>query len=624
MKKKGSVTVYLSIILVGVILVVSVVAESARISMVQSQSKAFTYMAADSLFAQYGRQIYEDYGILLVWEKESVEEQMKKYIQANINMADLNVEGTNLMGTNLVGIDIEEIEYATENGGEKLIEQIGSYMKYSGLLEATELLLEDFEVYEKNSEAQISKNKDVTDIVEKTSEELQQYVKEINNIVKEIKDVENIKKKLSVVSQKMEKIKDTIASGKEVKKVSGFLKEYRELITEFDKKADNVDSAIERIEKYEEKKELFLKENGYTSDAGDYIDENLNILKNIRSKINEVKGLNVSEFSNIDSKNILTVENAVKKAQTVKNELKSLRVNEVTKEDEKNQSIFESAKKLLEEGFLSMVVEDVSDISSASISDSNLPTKLNNKQRGKNILQDKKDKAILALYSENKFGNFVKPKEDTALKYEMEYIICGEYNDRENLLEVVKKLVATRNVINAAYLITDSGKMSEISSVALSAATALGLPFMEPIIKVVLMEAWSLAEAVNDVKILLGGNKVKLVKNKQNWKTSLSNLSVNTKAEKESTKGLDYKQYCELLIILQSGNQFVYRIMDLMQVNIQKKYNKDFLISQCFQEIKVTANFETKQLFTAIPFSIKMLSNTGEAYKYKINCSYGY
>lgn len=624
MKKNGSITVYLSIVLVSVILLVNVVAESARISIVKSQSKAFTYMAADSIFAQYGRQIYEDYGVLLVWEKESVSEQMKRYIQANINLADLNMEGTNLMGTNLMGIDIEEIEYATENGGEKLVEQIGSYMKYSGLLEAADLLLKRFEVYEKNSETQTSENNGVTDIVEEKSEELQQYVKEINDIVKKIKDVEVIHNKLSVVSQKMEKIKDTIASGNKVKNVSGFLKAYRELITEFDRKADNVDSAIERIEKYDEKKELFLKENGYTSDAGDYIDDNLNILKNIRSRINEIKGLNVSEFSDIDSKNISSVEKAVDKAKTVESELKSLRVNEVTKEDEKNQSIYESAKKFLKDGFLSMVIDDVDDISSASISDSNLPTKLINKQGKKNKLQSGKDKAVLSLYCENKFGDYTQPKKDTALKYEMEYVICGEYSDRDNLLGTAKKLIVMRNVTSAAYLITDKTKMSEISSVALSAATSMGIPFMEPIIKALLVEAWSLAEAVSDVRILLSGNKVRLAKNKENWKTSLSNLLISETLDSRSNKGLDYRQYCELLIMLQNENQCIYRIMDLMQVNIQKRYNKDFLMSQCFQKIEVTANFETKQLFTAIPFTLKMLSNTGEAYKYNIGCSYEY
>ena len=165
--KKGSITIYISIILVSVILVVSVISESARVSVVQSQSKAFTYMAADSVMAQYARQIYEDYGILLVWENESVKEQMKKYIQANINMADLNVKGSNFMGTNLLNLKIQEIEYVTENGGENLIKQIGEYVKYSELLKAAGDLTEWFNAYKEGSETYNPKKEDVTDIVDK-------------------------------------------------------------------------------------------------------------------------------------------------------------------------------------------------------------------------------------------------------------------------------------------------------------------------------------------------------------------------------------------------------------------------------------------------------------------------
>lgn len=624
MKRKGSITIYLSIILVTVILLVSVVAEAARISTVQSRSKVFTYMAADSVFAQYGRQIYEDYGVLLVWEKESVQEQMRKYIQANINMADLNIEGTNLMGTNLTGIDMEEIEYVTEDGGEKLMEQIGSYMKYSGLLEAADLLMKKFDIYKKGSETEESEKEDVTDIVEKTSEKLQQDVKKINDLVKKLKNIEEIGKILIAVSQKMEKIEGAIALGEEVKNVPQFLKEYRKLITEFDKKANEVDSVIDRIEKYEGKKELFLKENGYTADVRDYIDDNLDILKNIRDRITEIKRLNVLEFSEIDSKNIEIIVEAVDKAETVKDELQSLKVKEVTEEDKKNQSIYESAKSLLKNGFLSMVVEDVSNISNASVSDSDLPSKLNYKENKKSILWSEKNKAVLALYCADKFGNYLETKKDTALQYEMEYILNGKDNDRDNLSGTVQKLVAIRNGITAAYIITDSAKMTEISSVALSASTAIGLPFMEPIIKVVLIEAWSLAEAISDVKILLQGDKVSLIKNKQNWRTSLNHLLASGNTESENKKGLNYVQYCQLLMLIQNGGKSVYRIMDLMQVNIQKRYHKDFLMRECFQQIRITANFETSQLFTALPFVVNRLSNTGEAYQYKIECSYGY
>ena len=58
MKVKGSITIYLSMILISVMLLVNVIGESARISAVQAQIKSYTYMSAESALAGYGRQVY--------------------------------------------------------------------------------------------------------------------------------------------------------------------------------------------------------------------------------------------------------------------------------------------------------------------------------------------------------------------------------------------------------------------------------------------------------------------------------------------------------------------------------------------------------------------------------------
>lgn len=56
------------------------------------------------------------------------------------------------------------------------------------------------------------------------------------------------------------------------------------------------------------------------------------------------------------------------------------------------------------------------------------------------------------------FNNYAKISEygndDTALKYEMEYILNGNLNDKDNLTETIKKLVEVRNLSNGAYFIT--------------------------------------------------------------------------------------------------------------------------------------------------------------------------
>ena len=90
MRLKASVTIFLSLVITVVIVVVCTVIESARISVSQMEGKAATYMAVESVFAGYGKQLYQDYGILLAWEQEPLGNQVTRYMQDNINMADLD------------------------------------------------------------------------------------------------------------------------------------------------------------------------------------------------------------------------------------------------------------------------------------------------------------------------------------------------------------------------------------------------------------------------------------------------------------------------------------------------------------------------------------------------------
>ena len=128
MRLKASVTIFLSLVITVVIVVVCTVIESARISVSQMEGKAATYMAVESVFAGYGKQLYQDYGILLAWEQEPLGNQVTRYMQDNINMADLNEPGLNFLGTNLVNLEVTGKEYLTKKGGQYFSNQIKSYI----------------------------------------------------------------------------------------------------------------------------------------------------------------------------------------------------------------------------------------------------------------------------------------------------------------------------------------------------------------------------------------------------------------------------------------------------------------------------------------------------------------
>ena len=259
-KTKGSISIYLSIVMVAVMLFISVVSESGRINVVYSESKSFTYMAADSVMAGYARQVFDEYGLLLVWENQNTEEELKKYIQANINMADLNGMGTNFMSTRLKNIEMDKVEYVTDNGEKLLLSQIASYTKYAAGATAAEELIKLFNKYEKRSDEKTDSVADVFDekISENDSKELQNLVKDIDELIVKIKDVEKEKKLINAVSRIIERN----VSSKNNDKVE---KKYRSLRKILDKKAGMISRAIDHGKDYEEKKAAYLRESGYTA-----------------------------------------------------------------------------------------------------------------------------------------------------------------------------------------------------------------------------------------------------------------------------------------------------------------------------------------------------------------------
>lgn len=159
--------------------------------------------------------------------------------------------------------------------------------------------------------------------------------------------------------------------------------------------------------------------------------------------------------------------------------------------------------------------------------------------------------------------------EDSVLKCEIEYLICGKESDQKNMESVVNRLIAIRLPVNYTYLLHDLKKEKQITELAWSLAFATGVP--EPVLKHLLAGAWAYVEAVAEVRNLLEGKRLSFAKNTENWITDLENPegSVMQEAE-EGESGLVYKDY---LLILLSGcmDKAYYRMLDLMELNARQE-----------------------------------------------------
>lgn len=226
---------------------------------------------------------------------------------------------------------------------------------------------------------------------------------------------------------------------------------------------------------------------------------------------------------------------------------------------------------------LAMVVENPSGISNKAIS---LEHTLKNRSIELGNLpvpkQEKLEKLWLLQYldyyfsCQNGAGN--SGLDTHALEYELEYCIGGKATDKENLERTVKELLLLREAGNFATIMQDGKKQA----LALEMATAVvGFTGIAPLVQAVqvgILLAWSYMESILDVRCLLAGGKVPLVKAVSEWKSDVSSgqKALEQKSEKqENAKGLDYREYLQILLLTVKEHTLASRAMDIIEGNIR-------------------------------------------------------
>lgn len=240
-------------------------------------------------------------------------------------------------------------------------------------------------------------------------------------------------------------------------------------------------------------------------------------------------------------------------------------------------SVLESIRNVFTQNIYKLVIEDQDSISDKKINYKDLSSEKCLKNHGKwefSLEPDKLYKDFLYnRYVNLYFSNYLNANAGGLLEYEMEYILGKKSSDKENLKETINQLYSLRYASNFAYIICDTGKKNECYNTALS---MLGFTGSQGVIKLgqfILLAAWAHAESINDVKILMDGGKVPVVKDSNSWKTSLSDVVEKNvkKSGDKNTSGLEYNQYLQLLLFLENKEKKIFRTMDMIEVNMIKK-----------------------------------------------------
>ena len=114
--------------------------------------------------------------------------------------------------------------------------------------------------------------------------------------------------------------------------------------------------------------------------------------------------------------------------------------------------------------------------------------------------------------------------------------------------------------------------------------TVIGLPELAEGAAQGILLAWAYGEAIMDIRTLISGGKVPLVKNAEDWKLSLSGLmqlgsageNVAADSGKDMESGLAYREYLRMLLFLKSQDEVGMRTLDMVEQNLKIRYGQTF------------------------------------------------
>lgn len=252
----------------------------------------------------------------------------------------------------------------------------------------------------------------------------------------------------------------------------------------------------------------------------------------------------------------------------------------------------------------------------------------------KELLKDGADaiaeKALFLSYLTDHFTSFVKPEKegdaasdtdssasDTtgaehALKYELEYILCGQETDRENLNAFINRLLLVRTAFCLIHVLSDSEKCATAKAFATGLLGFTGMPILIELMKYVVLFVWAFDEALVETSAVLRGKKVAVIPDKTTFSTGFSELLLMTPAVIEAKAesrpengafGLDYSSYLLLFLLLENETTQNLRTMDLIQENL-RRFDDRFRMASHIFGFNADADFSLSALFTGLPFSM--------------------
>ncbi len=221
------------------------------------------------------------------------------------------------------------------------------------------------------------------------------------------------------------------------------------------------------------------------------------------------------------------------------------------------------------------------------------------------------DELLFDEYILEKCGDLLhEARSESPLRCQVEYILGGRGTDRANLEVVAERLMLLRGGLNCTCLFGDEGRKARAGAVAAAVSLVLFNPELKEPLKTALLFGWAYLETVVDVRTLMKGGRVPLVKTPENWQTSLTDLLTPEGRSRTGTytEGFDYRDHLRGLLYLEGGSLKTRRLMDVIEMEIrQTPHGDSFRIDQCID---------------ILSFQTEVKSSTGETWEVEMTVGY--
>ncbi len=620
MRQKGSITVFLSLILVCISALIFALLESARTAGVRYYLQTAADAAMDSLYSNFHKELWENYRLILYEgvDEQTVEKDYIRYVKDYI-------DNSNIYRLDEPKAEVMDLRRITDDSAFWFEKELTEYMKYnlvdfSGSVESFEEAKKDVE------QANIMRN--ITMTYGGHTKEAVKVEKSLMRITESLNNISSAKSELEayIAAQDEEGCRASLMTiESEADSLSDKLKLYEEAADNFEESLSNTESELK--EEWEnltsENKELFEEGSG---DYRNYSTKDKERRTEVITKVEaaEENSQNMAErYELIDS---IAELDADEDADEIEDKwgILELSCNDIRTPvidsaygiaDESREESLESMMDFLSGDIISLVLPSDRYLSLGSVDKASFPSSLTNNISVKE--SDPVDNLLLNEYSARFFADF-SDNADKEFAYELEYIYAGFDTDKENLSATLTDILALRTGLNYIHILSDSEKMEQVNNLAINIAGTAGFVELSVLISFLILSVWSLAESVADIKALLNKEKVAFFKTEEDWRLGLDSLMNSPKSvldnmdKKES--GLDYESYTKYLLLMIDSNSRDYRMMDMMQNNISGK-EADFKMESMIYASRIKVYAKSYRVFSSLSIGGGELISLSPSYK---------